>query len=155
TAALALGASAAPAAAAPCARVAAPSGSDSAPGTDAQPFRSVQRLADSLGTGQTGCLRVGTYSGNVKVSRGGASGAPITLTSYPGERATIAGKLWIADSANFVTVASLNLDGRNAGDLPSPEVNGDDAVFADNDVTTSNSAICFNLGATDYGRANR
>jgi parallel beta-helix repeat protein len=152
---MALGTSAAPAIAAPCTRVASPNGSDSGAGTEAQPFRSVQRLVDALGGGQTGCLRHGTFSGNVKFSKGGSAGAPVTLTSYPGERATIVGKFWIADSANFVTIASLNLDGRNSSDLPSPEINGDDVVFADNDVTNQNSAICFNLGATDYGRAHR
>ena len=34
-------------------------------------------------------------------------------------------------------------------------MNADDAVFVDNDVTNYNTAICFNLGGTVYGRANR
>ena len=141
--------------AAGCARVAATNGSDSAAGTQAQPFRSAQKLVDSLAAGETGCLRSGTYSGNVKVTRSGASGAPITLTSYPGERATVAGKLWITESANFVTVSSLDLDGRNAGNLASPAINGDDVTFVGNDVTNHNTTICFSVGPTTYGRAYR
>jgi hypothetical protein len=153
TLALALGS--APALAAGCTKVASTSGSDAAAGTEAQPYRSAQKLVDSLGAGQTGCLRAGTYSGNVKVTGSGAAGAPLTITSYPGERATVTGKLWITDSADFVTVASLNLDGRNDGNLPSPAVNGDDVTFTDDDVTNHNTTICFNLGPTTYGRAYR
>ena len=59
----------------------------------------------------------------------------MTITSYPGERATLKGRLRITDSANFVTVESLDLDGRDAANLPSPSVYGDDVVFRDNDVT--------------------
>ena len=142
--------------AAGCTRIAATNGSDSAAGTQAQPFRSAQKLVDSLTARvrPVACVS-GTYSGNVKVTRSGASGAPITLTSYPGERATVAGKLWITESANFVTVSSLDLDGRNAGNLASPAINGDDVTFVDNDVTNYNTTICFSVGATTYGRAYR
>jgi hypothetical protein len=142
-------------ASASCDLVAATNGNDSAAGSAATPFRSAQKLADSLGPGQTGCLRAGTYSGNVKVTRSGAAGAPLVITSYPGERANLVGKLWIVEGADFVTVASLDLDGRNAANLPSPAVNGDDVTFFDDDVTNGNTAICFDLGATTYGRANR
>jgi hypothetical protein len=143
------------AASASCDAIASPSGDDSAAGNEAAPFRTAQKLADSLSAGQTGCLRAGTYSGNVKLTRGGAAGAPVTLTSYPGERATVAGKMWITEGADFVTVSSLDLDGRNAGGLPSPAVNGDDVTFTSNDVTNHHSGICFDLGATTYGRAYR
>jgi parallel beta-helix repeat protein len=138
-----------------CSKVAATGGSDSAAGTYAKPYRTLQKLADSLSAGQTGCLRSGTYSGNASLSRGGTAGAPLTITSYTGERATVVGKLWIKDSANFVTFSSLNLNGLNASNSSSPAVNGDDVAFVDNDVTNGDSAICFNLGATTYGRANR
>ena len=138
-----------------CDRVAAPSGSDSAAGSATSPFRTAQKLAESLAAGQTGCLRAGQYEQDVKVTRGGSSGSPITLSSYPGERATLKGRLRITDSANFVTVESLDLDGRDAGNLPSPSVYGDDVVFRDNDVTDYHTGICFLLGSDQYGRAQR
>jgi hypothetical protein len=138
-----------------CDRMAAPTGSDSGAGTAASPYRTAQKLADSLAPGQTGCLRAGVYEQDVKVTKGGSAGAPVTITSQPGERATLKGRLRIIDTANFVTVESLDLDGRDAGDLPSPSVYGDDVVFRDNDVTDYNTGICFLLGSDQYGRAQR
>jgi Right handed beta helix region len=135
-----------------CTKVASTTGSDSASGTAAAPFRTAQRLVSSLSSGQTGCLRAGTYSADdqVKVSNPG-----ITLASYPGERARLKGRLWIAEGANGVKVQDLVLDGVNSGDLPSPTVNADDAVFHNNEVTNEHTAICFDLGNSDYGRASR
>ncbi len=95
------------------------------------------------------------------MTRGGALGARLKLQSYPGERARLLGRLVVTDSANFVSVDSLDLDGSTAPDcapgtctiLPSPTVNGDYVSFRDVDVTNQNTAICFNLGSSKYGRA--
>lgn len=134
-----------------CDRVAAPSGSDSAAGTEQAPLRSAQALVTSLASGQTGCLRGGTYSQDqVKIATPG-----VTLASFPGERAKLVGRLWIAQGANRVTVEGLALDGRNPKNLPSPTVNASDSVFRGNDVTNGRTAICFNLGHPSYGRADR
>ena len=136
-----------------CSRVAAPYGFDSAAGTVTSPFRSVQRLASSLSAGQTGCLRAGTYTGDVKVARGGTSSARLTLRNYPGEKAIVRGRLWIARGADYVTVENLYLNGVNASNLPSPTVNAVSTVFRRNDVTNDHTAICFNLGHSTYGQA--
>jgi Right handed beta helix region len=135
-----------------CTNVASTTGSDLARGTEAAPFRTAQKLVSSLSSGETGCLRAGTYSADnqVKVSKAG-----ITLASYPGERATLKTRLWITEGANHVTVQGLVLNGRNTGDLPSPTVNADDAVFRNNEVTNEHTAICFNRGSSTYGRAAR
>lgn len=130
--------------AADCDRVAAPSGSDSAAGTQAAPFATVQHLADALAPGQTGCLRRGDFTEAVKVVSPG-----ITLTSFPGERARVIGRLWVTSVADGVTVTNLDLDGRTAPSLPSPLVLGDRATFRGNDVTNANG-ICFNLGAATW-----
>ena len=131
------------------------SGSDSAAGTAAAPLRTVQALVGALTAGQTGCLQPGTYVENVKVSRGGAPGAPVTLTSASEtQRATLQGRFWIADSANDVRIEGLRLNGRNSSNLPSPTVNGDRITFVDNDVTNDHTTICFVLGSTSsYGTA--
>ena len=139
-----------------CDRAASPSGSDSATGSVASPFRTAQKLVDSLQPGQTGCLRGGVYEQDVAISGGGSAASPVTLSSYPGERATVRGRFRVKDSANFVTVESIDLDGRNADSLPSPSVYGDDVTFRDNDVTNYHyTAICFLLGSDTYGRARR
>ncbi len=141
------------AAAAGCDKVASPLGSDAFPGTVADPYATVEHLANSLKPGQTGCLRAGVFQGDVKVTRGGSASAPTTLTSYPGERATVVGRMHVADEANNIVVQGLDLDGRSDDNLPSPTVNGDGIVFRDNDVTNHNTTICFLLGSDSFGRA--
>jgi nitrous oxidase accessory protein NosD len=136
-----------------CDLVASPTGSDSATGTVGAPFRSAQKLASSLSEGQTGCFRAGSYAGNnqIKVSTPG-----VTLTSYPGERAELVGRLWVAQEAPGVTITGLDLNGRNSTNLPSPTINADDVDLTDNDITNDHTAICVSLGSLDtWGRADR
>jgi Right handed beta helix region len=142
------GAGTATAAASGCALVASPTRSDAAAGSVTAPFRTPQHLVDSLRAGQTGCLRAGTYTGDVAVNHGGVAGAPVTITSYPGETATLVGRLWVASGANQVTVTRLHLDGRNAAGLPSPSINANDVTFTYDDVTNDHTAICFVLGSS-------
>jgi parallel beta-helix repeat protein len=136
-----------------CDLVASPTGSDSAAGTAAAPFQSAEKLVSSLAPGQTGCLHGGTYDENVKVSQGGNAGAPVTLTSYPGETATVVGRFWVARGADYVTVSHLNLDGRNSQNLPSPTITANHATFSYDDVTDDHTAICFSVGDSTWGAA--
>ncbi len=140
-----------------CDLYASPSGSDAASGTLAQPLGTVQRLANSLGPGEVGCLRDGVYPGSgapgdpfreLKITRPG-----ITLTSAPGERATITARLWVARGADGVTISELHLDGANSRDLPSPTINAEDAVFRHDEVTNDHTSICFAIGGPVWGRA--
>jgi parallel beta-helix repeat protein len=141
------------AAAVGCDRFAATTGSDSAAGTETAPLRTVQALSDRLVAGQTGCLRGGTYAGALRVGRGGTAGAPVTLRSHPGERATILGRIHVARGADHVTFADLVLNGRNDSALPSPTVNAAHTAFRGNEVTNDRTGICFNLGNETWGRA--
>jgi parallel beta helix pectate lyase-like protein len=138
-----------------CDKVASPRGSNANRGTAGRPYATVAKLANSLRPGQTGCLREGTYGGRVKITRGGRAGKPTILSSYPRERATVRGRIHVANSANHVTIRRLYLDGRNRARLPSPTVNGNNVVFQENDVTTRDTTICFLLGSKEYGRAVR
>ena len=56
-------------------------------------------------------------SGNDQVNIGTPG---VTLTSYPGERATIRTLVWVEQTADGATVSDLDLDGRNQRGLPSP-----------------------------------
>jgi parallel beta-helix repeat protein len=136
-----------------CDFVAAPGGSDAAAGSVAAPFASVQRLVSALGPGQTGCLRAGDYVGVGGWGGGGGGGAPITLTSFAGESATVTGRMYVPQGADHVTVTGLALDGRNAQNLPSPTVDATDATFSYDDVTDDHTAICFALGNGSWGVA--
>ena len=139
---LALGPSAAVAVKMDCAKVASPNGDDSAAGTAGTPYATAQRLVNSLAAGETGCLRAGTYrQDELTLATPG-----IRLTSYPGERATLAGRLRI--DADRVTVERLRLDGRNARDLPSPTINADGATFRDNNMSNRHTSSCLVLGGT-------
>jgi hypothetical protein len=160
---VALGGAIAPAAARDttvCDRYASPGGSDSAPGTLTDPYGSVGKLVGSLAPGQAGCLRQGTYQGSVVADsfrQIKISTPDVTLRSYPSERATVVGRFWVANGADGVTVADLDLDGVNSRLLPSPTVNASDTTFSGVDVTNEHTGICFILGdsAGQYGRAAR
>jgi parallel beta-helix repeat protein len=138
-----------------CDRFASPRGSDHSRGTRKRPFRTVQRLADRLRPGQVGCLRRGTYQGNVKFRRRGTRKRRIVVRSFPGEGARILGLVWVSRRARFLTIRGLYLNGRNGRATPSPIINAHDVRFVKNDVTNEHTAICFILGNHDYGPADR
>ena len=65
-------------------------GSDSNPGTQAAPWRSVQHAADTARAGSTVNVRGGTYEERVSINASGnASEGYITFRSYPGEIAVL------------------------------------------------------------------
>jgi parallel beta-helix repeat protein len=134
-----------------CTKFASPSGSDSAAGTEAAPYKSAAKLGRSLSPGDVGCLRAGAYLDAVTMTRGGTADAPVTLTSYPGERAKIVGRFYVPKGSNYVTVTNLDLNGTpklgtNPDNDPSPTINAENVSFVGNDVTNDNNAICFLLG---------
>lgn len=136
-----------------CDRVASPAGSDSARGSLARPLASAQALVRKLKPGQTGCLREGLYDSAVEIK---FETPGTTLRSFPGERATIRGRIWVTREADGTVLEDLDLDGRNPRDLPSPTVNADDVVLRGNDITNAHTTICLSLGSADtFGRARR
>jgi parallel beta-helix repeat protein len=64
-------------------------GSDSAPGTRARPWRTIQKAADALRPGGTALVRGGVYRENVAVTSSGTRTRPITIRNYPGERVVV------------------------------------------------------------------
>lgn len=127
-----------------CDRTIGPSSGEAPDGED----EAVERLLRSLRPGGTGCLRGGVYQGEVKVTS-----SHVKLRSYPGERATIEGRLWVTSDARDVLIADLGLDGRNSAALPSPTVNGAGIRFAGVNATNHHDGICFDIGSSRYGRA--
>jgi parallel beta-helix repeat protein len=143
-----------PAPAAGCSLYAGPGGSDSAAGSAGAPFGTAQRLANALAPGQTGCLQAGTYKEDLRLSRGGTQAAPVTIRSADNaHRATIVGRMFVTRDATDVVIRDLNLNGKNAGNLPSPTVDSARISFVNNDVTNDNTTICFVLGNETYGTA--
>jgi hypothetical protein len=141
-----------------CTRVASPTGNDKAAGTEAAPFRTFKQLVSVLKPGQYGCLRGGVYDEDPTIRVSGTPAAPISITSYPGEWATLYGRLSVEDNVTRVIVQHMTLDGAGAPDdgsskLPSPTVHGDNVGFISNEVTNGHTAICFAVGNESHGRA--
>ncbi|MFE2214297.1 right-handed parallel beta-helix repeat-containing protein [Streptomyces canus] len=82
------------ASAAPTTLVVATNGNDSAPGTLAQPLRTVQRAVDLANPGDTIAVRAGTYAltDNITIATSGTASQPISLGAYQGERVVIDGE---------------------------------------------------------------
>ena len=144
------GAGAAP----PCDLIASPLGLDSNPGTEALPLRTAQRLADSLSAGQTGCLKAGTYVGGLMITKGGTQSSPVTITSHPGQRAVITGRVDVAPGADFVTISDLDLVGINPEGRPSPAISANGVTLENNDITNVQTADCVFVGSRDQHVSN-
>lgn len=136
----------------PCELYASTTGLDTSSGSAGEPFLTVQKLVDSLGSQSgkyVGCLHEGTYLESVVISNAGDAEPrrDIVIKSVPGERrATLIGRLNIEDTAHFVTIAYLNLDGAETDDWhASPHVHGNHSTWLYNDITNSTGS-CFYIG---------
>lgn len=67
----------------------ATNGSDSNPGTQAAPFRTIAYAVKKMVAGDTTYVRGGVYSDHVRFSRSGTASAPIKLMNAPGESPVI------------------------------------------------------------------
>jgi parallel beta-helix repeat protein len=67
----------------------ATNGSDSNPGTESLPFKTVQKAADIVKAGDTVLVRGGRYAGFGRTNLHGAPGAPIIFKAAPGQKVTL------------------------------------------------------------------
>lgn len=124
-----------------CNVVASPAGVDSAAGTVDQPVRSAAALASRLGDGQTGCFRGGTYN----FEELSIDAAKATVTSFPGEQATLRGQLRVEREATATVVENLTLNGANRIDGFSPLIYADDVVIRENDISNERTTNCLHV----------
>ena len=142
-----------------CARFASTSGSDRNPGTRRRPFRSPQRLVRSLRPGQTGCLRRGKYRVGrgqfvLRFDRAGAAGAPISVRSYPGERARLVGIVIVPRGSDHVRLTDVDIEG--TGVQNTVKIYATNVEIADNDITNRlRGGSCMILGSDSEGPAVR
>jgi hypothetical protein len=87
-----------------------PTGSDSHPGTLAQPWRTLTYALPRLRAGQTLYLRGGTYQENVENPsiQPGQATSRITVAAYPGERPVVVGLLWLS-RPSYWTLDGVNV----------------------------------------------
>jgi len=69
----------------------APTGSDSNPGTQGNPWQTIQKAADTLTAGDTVYIRTGFYKEGVTPQNSGSAGNYIVYAAYPGDTVTIDG----------------------------------------------------------------
>ncbi len=121
-----------------CDRVASPTGSDSAAGTESAPWRTISKLTSSVPAGATGCLRAGTYGGGEPRLHN----PDVELTSFPGEQATVTAMIEVFPAAARAHIHHLRLDATNTDSTASLKVQADDTVVSDNDITKGGNGIC-------------
>jgi parallel beta-helix repeat protein len=154
----------------PCSLYASPSGSDvTGDGSPSGPFRTAQQLVNSLRPGQTGCLNAGTYSAGtygvngLAFHHGGTRTAPITLSSTPGQTATISGGdyfIYTPQGSDYITIENLHINMASPNQQPT-QVNlqidsSHDRLINDDITNGSSAATCVILGSNGgYGQAAR
>jgi len=139
----------------------APTGDDANPGTQSQPWRTIQHAADTLAAGDTIYIRAGTYPERVIPQNSGSAGQYITYAVYPGEKATIdgssitlpdtlAGLFDILDQS-YIRVAGLRVI--NAGPYDNNAailVHNSSYIIVENNHTANTSSSGIGIWASDH-----
>jgi len=86
-----------------------PTGSDSNPGTETQPLRTIGKAIGKLAAGDTLYVRSGIYQEAVWISKSGTATNPIRIMAYPGETSIIDGNNY--HLPNTTWDALLRIDG--------------------------------------------
>ncbi len=142
-----------------CAKWAATDGDDGNAGSAASPYRSLNKLVNSLAPGETGCLPAGeTYyavEGNGIIGGGGTVDAAKTITSGPGGRATLKGAVWVQGTGHDLRLKDLDLAGGYNPDGTAYAkkstflvLHGDRIALVGNDITNP-FGICVGVGKGD------
>ena len=103
------------------------SGSDQNPGTLSQPWRTIQKAANSMAPGGIVYIRGGTYNERVSVvNRSNTTGYYTTFVNYPGENVILYGAgiaiqygygLFHIEKSNYIRVSGLNIQYSNGAGI--------------------------------------
>ncbi|MDQ6805528.1 MAG: right-handed parallel beta-helix repeat-containing protein [Actinomycetota bacterium] len=137
-----------------CSLYASPTGSDSS-GTASQssPFQTAQRLSNALAPGQTGCLMTGAYSDSpgLTLGHGGSAGEPITLSSAPGQTATLeGGYVYMPTGSDYVTLENLVINGSGTRQNSIQIFGSHDSLIGDEITNGEQHNSCIIVGASGY-----
>jgi parallel beta-helix repeat protein len=134
-----------------CSLYASPSGSDSHSGSSSKPFQTVQKLVNSLAAGDTGCLMTGTYNSGsgLTFGHGGSAGEPITLSSAPGQTATLdGGYVYMPTKSNYVTLENLYINGAGTTQVSIQIFGSNDSLIADDITNDEQHTSCIIMGSS-------
>ena len=121
-------------------------GNDSNPGTEALPWKTIQRAAGAnvMSPGDAVLVRAGTYFGAIEPKAAGTPGRRITYAAYPGDNVIVSGATpldlnWSADGAAYKATwphGSLWTRRVNEGHERDDDARRRDMVIADGQVLT-------------------
>ncbi len=115
-------------------RYVSPEGSDDDPGTQDEPWETVEHALSEAEPGVRILLREGAYEEEVDVEVEGEEGRPVVLEAYPGERAVVNGQMDLVD-ARHVRVSGLVFEGEDTSGTAIRVTGGEDVEFSHNEVT--------------------
>lgn len=102
-------------AALPSVFVVAPDGNDGGPGTEAQPWRSLNTALGRLQPGSILLVRGGEYTGPFFINKQASAAAPILVAAYPNERPVLHAGEWqglSVQNSSYVFVRGFEVVGR-------------------------------------------
>ena len=108
-----------------------PDGSDSNPGTEEEPWETIQRAAESVGPGSTVYIKAGTYFERIDISvSGNETDGPITFTNYNEDLVIIDGsKSTAEDQEDLIRISDQSFIKVNGLELAN-NINKDKAFLA-------------------------
>ncbi|HEX8789503.1 MAG TPA: choice-of-anchor Q domain-containing protein [Polyangiaceae bacterium] len=112
--------------------------SDTNPGTQSQPWRTIQKAAAALGPGDTAIILPATYTGDVSPAASGTTSAPICYLARPG--AVLHGGAFAITGRSYVTLDGLRVENVTSGD-------GIAVLGPGTDVTISHNTVHDALGS--------
>lgn len=122
-----------------------PSGSDSAPGSLGQPWKTISKAASTLVAGDTVYIRSGTYNEQLSPVSSGSSSSPITYTTYQGETVVIDGQNGLSSNytglINLYNVAYIVIDGLHITNAGPYDNNCGILIDYSNNITIRNNLI--------------
>jgi len=97
----------------------APGGSDANPGTEGQPWLTIQHAAETVVSGDTVYIKAGTYREHIELQNSGSPGHYIVYTAYPGDVVTIDGGgfdlpdwesgLFTVEEVSYIRISGLRI----------------------------------------------
>jgi parallel beta-helix repeat protein len=121
--------------------VVAPNGNDNGPGTEAQPWRSLNAALDRVYPGSILLVRGGDYTGPFFINKQASAAAPILVAAYPNERPVLHSGEWqglSVQNSSYVYVRGFEIVGlansAHGRDSGLESVNSDHVHFEGNIV---------------------
>lgn len=111
---------------------ASPSAADTNPGTQSQPWKTIQKAAASLGPGDTAIIMPATYTGDVSPAASGNASAPICYLARAG--AVLHGGAFAITGRSYITLDGLRVENVTGGDGIAVTGPGTDITISDNTV---------------------